>query len=769
MRSTLAPYVFMEFPNDPFGRGGGARLDIYTNYLRSLKCHVITDSKKSTYSEDIRAHLTAQPSNSRNITYQQKGYSTRMSEIQMDLFDADFYILESYLMANGPRSDLEFGWIDERGNKIHSYKVPVMITSLTPKVTPTGTALSVNFVSSYLATDRGPKESTLNRKLLISRTFKPGGKARRDADIKQAQAALESAKTQGKNRTNTPKYDENVYYFDRISDIVKLLASQANIKLEIDETPIYPPDAAPITMNGKSIYDMLDMFARSACDISVSQIDPTGGSYVYWFDQDTLYFKRQTTKVNPYGPIKEIKEINYMGQNEVTIEDLLKINSGKTITLDMQLAVKGSMIEALKTRAVSYDPRYKNFRGDSVESTDPSTTQSVGFLRGVLGEDNESVKKANSRVDAYGRSGITAEARSAIVESERLKSANITPMYGEGNQKNWFVYEDAQLLAPQTSKNATEAMFGGYGPESQARNYARYVSQQLDRIRETAANDPQGVSGAIAASDAGARQVAGPPKDPTAVGTTMVMPYYDDRTARAAHQIYQDLSNEQVIEMKATIIGDPTMRRLDKVFVTVNMPSESQKVIAGSPGPIEHYTSGEYMVTEVDHIIDSKGYTTQITGIRINSKLDWQEAAGLTKDELSELDQRADLEQRQADASIGSGGEEVILEERIDALGRKVQLVAVTDDFGSNSASDPYVYSELDPILFNSSDISASSPLESVNIISDGTSLSVASGPNSRNTVRNLMDPNNAINGGVGPKLPGDIFSLPGGDEDPSE
>lgn len=778
MRSTLAPYVFMEFPRDPFGRGDGARLDIYTNYLRSLRCHVITDSKKSTYSEEIQAHLTAQPKNSRNITYQQKGYSSRMSEIQMDLFDADFYVLESYLMANGPRADIEFGWIDENGTKINTYKVPVMLTAMTPKVTPTGTALSVNYVSSYLATDRGPSESTLSRKLLISRTFKPGGKARRDADIKQAQANLESAKTQGKNRTNTPKYDENVYYFDRISDIVKLLASQANIKAEVDATPIFPATSAPFTFTNKSIYDMLDWFSHYAAEVGDTQFDPTGGSYVYWFDQETLYFKRQTTKVNPYGPIKEIKEINYMGQNDVTVEDLLKINNGKTITLDMQLSVKGSMIEALKTRAVSYDPRYKNFRGDSVESTSPESTQSIGFIRGVLGEDNEAVKRANSRVDAYGRSGITAEARSAIVESERLKAANITPMYGEASQKNWFAYEDAQLLAPKTAKNIYDAFSAGTSPEDQARNYARYVQQQLDRLNDAQADDPQGVAGAIAASDANAKPFTASVEDPTAVGTTMVMPYYDERTARAAHQIYQDLSNEQVIEMKATIIGDPTIRRLDKVFVTVNMPSEAQRVIEGSSGPVEHYTSGEYMVTEVDHIIDSKGYTTQLTGIRITSKPDWEEAAGLTSDELKELDARAELEEREPDASIGPGGEwgEATLDDGDSFRGKsKPYTVTVSyqpwpepDDFGVTN--DPiYVYNDVDPVVFNSDEISVATPAESAMVRADGMSVSSLDGPNRRSTVRNMMDPNNALNGGVGQQPPGDIFSMPGSSEDPSE
>ena len=459
-----------------------------------------------------------------------------------------------------------------------------------------------------------------------------------------------------------------------------------------------------------------------------------------------------------------------MGQNDVTVEDLLKINNGKTITLDMQLSVKGSMIEALKTRAVSYDPRYKNFRGDSVESTSPESTQSIGFIRGVLGEDNQAVKRANSRVDAYGRSGITAEARSAIVESERLKAANITPMYGEASQKNWFAYEDAQLLAPKTAKNIYDAFSAGTSPEDQARNYSRYVQQQLNRLNDAQADDPQGVAGAIAASDANARPFSATVEDPTAVGTTMVMPYYDERTARAAHQIYQDLSNEQVIEMKATIIGDPTIRRLDKVFVTVNMPSEAQRVIEGSSGPVEHYTSGEYMVTEVDHIIDSKGYTTQLTGIRITSKPDWEEAAGLTSDELKELDQRADLQDKKADSSIGAGGEQALIPGGASALSAQTTPAAGNEDFGGGASnSEAYVYNELDPVSLNSTEISITTPAESAMVRADGTSVSSLDGPNRRSAVRNMMDPNNAINGGVGQQPPGDIFSMPGSSEDPSE
>lgn len=771
MKSTLSTFVIMKFPNDPYGRDG--TVDIYTNYLRSLKAHVIVDSDVESAAAKKKGKNQASRGNSMDVTFIKQGYSTRQTQIEMDLFDSEFYILESYLLSQGGaqgRMELWFGWSDEDGKIYNDYKVPVILRSIVPKVTPTGTALNITLLSSYVATKFEGSLRLLDRILSVSRTFRPGGKARRDADVKRAQEALTKAATQGRNRTNTPKYDENVYYFDRISDIIKLIASQAGINAVVDETPVWPITGSDFTFVNRTPYDMLLNLAAYASNLWDTQDYSADGQYRIWFDKQTMYFKRQSSSELSLqdGGSKDPKKISYLGQNEVSIDDLINKKTNETITIDLDVSVKTLMAEATKTRAVSYDPRSKGFRGDTVETGTPAE---ANFLRGVLGEDNETVKKANRQVSMYGSSGITAAARSAIVESERLKNNNITPMYGQDNQRNWFINEDAISVAEEEAQSTgANGRARALGADDKA--YAKRLNDIQKRLEESGGQEPQGVASAIAKSDSENSRTPPQTTDPTAAGTTIILPFYDSRTTAAAHNLYQTMSTEQTVELSATIIGDPSIRRLDIIDVEIVMPNSAERSENNqNHGPTLHYTSGQYMVKTVDHLIDTKGFTTQITAVRTSTANLSEE--GFTEDELKALSNRAEQEQREADASIGPDGEQVILNESAESIGRRNQAAAVQDgpesggnDFGVLD-DPPYVYTEIDSLTLGDGDISSLSPVDSQNVRADGSSLSAQQGPNSRSVVRNLMDPNNALNGGVGKPPPSNIFSMPGSSEEP--
>lgn len=775
MVSTLSTFVKMKFPKDPFGRSGN--LDINTKYLRSLKCRVLVDSEDSSFSL-TKKHKAAMSSRGdvygdiNDLTSGMSGYSSRMSEIEMDLFDPEFYVLESYLLNNGPRADLWFGWVDDEGNIYNDYRVPVMLVAVEPKITPTGTAIKAKYITTYLTAKNDGAEGArqfkiLNQVLSVTRKFKKGGKAARQADVKR----FKNLDKKGRAQDRTVTYDENVYYFDSITDIVKLIASQMQFDYDIDDID-EPWDGRDFEFVNSTAYDMIAELCQSATSLSDIKDSSRSGQYKFWFETGKLYFKKNDNTISKYTPDPQLKKVTYLGQNSVTLDtlvrDLASKTSSETITIDLDLKIQTAMLEAMKTKAISYDPVQKYFKGDCVESLAPATS-SRNFVRGVLGQDDPQLRGVRDSSDVSSLSDAE--------QSKRLEDNNITTMFGPDNQRNWFVYEEAQTVAQaeelkkgniKSYQKAREAVSGT--PEQRAENYSRYIRDLRNRLNEQDSQDPQDASTAVAKSDLQNFRADPSTIDQTATGKSLILPHYDKRTAIAASNLYQEMAAQQVVELTATLVGDPSIRRLDYIDVEILMPNSYEfslqaKRAADSP-PLRHYTSGTYLVKDVYHIIDGKGFTTQITAIRASTAqlTDPNGPFKFKKDELNQLDRKI-LKQVTTDKVIGQGGESPAAE----TSGSSLQGVNVgggqEDDLGSVSP-EAYVFRDLDPVDFSFVDPASLDPLDENNVRADGTSLSLRQGPNSRSIVRNLLDPNNSF-GGTNKKPPIDIFSLPGSEEEP--
>jgi hypothetical protein len=752
MLTTLSPFAIMLFPEDPFGRGS---LDLYTNYLRRLevkqKGDISTDTKRG---------------KNRDLTKEKLGYSFFNTEITLEVFDPDFYVLESYFVNNAKSSDLWFGWVDAEGKIHNDYKISVRILKIQPKITPTGNALMIELVCDPAA-QRGPV-SMLTKVISQSKTFISGGlkaKLAEDKAIREARRQYE--KSDGTRRGPLPQQARGTYYYERISDVVAFVCAEAGLESDIDVTPIVKPAPSgsatwfEFRMVNQTAMSFLEDLARYASNADFLTGD-SGNEYHVWVDNTgKVFFK--SSKVRKEAP-KKPYTLNYLADNHTNIEDYINRVDPKggipTIIVDLDIDINvGVFAEAISSvKSVSVDPVSKTFKGANIAATSPVDKKQAKKILGLDDVRNTTIEGTNLQ-----RSALNA---ASLNQSKALRENKIV-VANSNDDMNWFIYEDAQTLIDNPDPKYTNqlkasqvattgSLSGGVDAGSAASKYAQYVTQ-LNELGD-AATPPQDAQNAIGQSDldkveSDKQNIE--PSDATLTGVMNVLPYHDDRTARHAASIYADALDTALV-VTATIFGDTSIKLQDTCNVYINLPKTYR---SNENGPTLHFASGEYAVIQVSHIVDQNGFTTQVamkrdaTTIKENKD---GESSNLTDPSNSGTVDRS------ADASIGAGGEgNLPTKDGGETSTNVVSLGPTAGGAGLTEASTGSFTVVSDDVLdLYNIDISQLSPIKSAYSNQQANNYIYPDGPNINRTNAALFDPGGAFTDKSNRRI--DIFSLPG-------
>lgn len=761
MTTTLSPFVKMLFPEDPFGRGS---LDLYTKYLRNLTVKQAGDVEQPGVS-------------SRNISAQKGGFSFFNSVVTLEVFDPEFYVIESYFVNNARSSDLWFGWVDDEGKIHNAYKFSVQLHKITPKLTPTGSAIRLEMTSN-LAAQRGPG-SMLRKVVSQSRTFIAGGsEAKFAADKKLAADRRQYLNSKGTRKGPLPEPARHTYYYSRISDVVSFVCDEAGLESEIDQTPIMTKGPSgsgawfQFLMVNQTPMQFLEELATYASN--PDYIDGlSNDEYHVWVDENSKVF----FKSSKLGKARNKKPytINYLSDNTTTIDDFVNKRDPKggrpTIVVDLDIDINiAPFADALVgVKVVGRDPTSKSFTGAHISGTSPvDKTQA----RKVLGLDDI----RNSVVEYQGKSRKRTAIQSADNnESENLRKNNIW-IANRNDDVNWFIYEDAQTLIdnpdPKYSEQLRLSATETSGPVDSgvgASKYAQYVTEL--GARGDASIPPEGAQNAISKSDldkADSDSKNTESSDPTLTGNFEVQPHYD-RSGITAANLYS-AAMDKVLEGSVTIFGDTSVKIQDTCNLYINIPLTDQ---TANDAPSLHFTSGEYTVKSVSHVIDQSTFTTQLQLVRESTVIKEEPGTktggffGPLFDALKDPSGSGRAE-REVSASIGAGGEGNLPEQTGEVTNAAAGQGSAPPapgggggggDFGGNPPS-PSTSLYVDTVDFDLIDLTQLSPVRSAYADQQGGESISPAGPNVNRTSAAMFDPDGAIEGKNNRKV--DIFGLLG-------